>query len=375
MSTIFSAKEWQRYQRQIQLNTFGAEGQLRLKKSKIAIVGAGGLGCPASQYIAAVGVGNITIIDGDAISHSNLHRQILFTNKDIGKNKATVACMALSEQNRHILITPISESLNEKNIQRLFKDVDIILDCTDSIETRYLINDYCVQNKTPWIYASIDGFSGQTTLFTPGTACFRCLFPEPPNNIRDCNSAGVLGTVPPIIANLQANEAVKYLSGLPIGLENKLLILDSLSASFRSIQLKRNQNCMCSAKGKQHTLPPIQPVQCTSNTHTNTLAAEQFNKLREDHSCTLIDVRSKEEYVSFNVGGINIEGCKLAKHSLNEDEIYILICQSGIRSKNAQEILQQRGYTAYNLKGGIASWLEYEESLHQNKDELGEEVF
>ena len=223
-NSLFSADEWLRYTRHIQLPQIGASGQSRLKHSRVLIVGAGGLGSPLALYLAAAGIGNITIVDGDTVEVTNLQRQILFSTNDIGQSKAAIAKAKLHALNPHIHVNAIEQHLSVDNVDGLIGESDLVVDCTDNFATRFLINDRCVQFKKPWVFASIFQFSGQCSLFTPQSACFRCLFPEPPKDAPDCNAAGVVGVLPGLLGTIEANEAIKYLAGIETTLENQLLI-------------------------------------------------------------------------------------------------------------------------------------------------------
>ena len=191
LETTFSSHEWLRYTRHLQLPNFGVAGQSKLKASHVLVVGAGGLGSPVCLYLAAAGVGHITIVDGDHVDITNLQRQIIFTTADIGQSKSVCAKDRLLSLNPEINVNAIEDHLSVDNASTLIGAVDLVLDCTDNFSTRYLINDTCVALKKPWVFASIYQFSGQCALFTPNSACFRCLFPEAPQNIDDCNKINV----------------------------------------------------------------------------------------------------------------------------------------------------------------------------------------
>ena len=175
--SLFSAEEWRRYTRHIQLPQLGAAGQTALKNASVLVVGAGGLGSPALLYLAAAGVGEICIFDGDTIELTNLQRQILFDTGQVGESKALCAKQRIEALNPNIKVTAIPAYFQRENGSRALTDADLVLDCTDNFATRYLINDLCAQTKTPWVFASIYQFSGQAALFTPDESCFRCLFP------------------------------------------------------------------------------------------------------------------------------------------------------------------------------------------------------
>lgn len=360
--TVFDANEWQRYQRQIQLNSFGVDGQVELKKAKVLIVGAGGLGCPVAQYLSAAGVGNIILVDADTISRSNLHRQILYTESDVGKNKSDTAAERMRAINPNIKITPVAEHLSPNNIETLAQGCNLILDCTDDIRIRYLINDHSIKTQTPWIYASVERFNGQLTIFNGESACFRCLFPEPPFQLMDCNSAGVLGTVPGILASLQANEAVKFLAKIPSKINGQLLIVDSFNNDFRYIKLKKNSKCPCSQDSCD--FPDAQPPAPCSVTLAE-LPPKDFNEKLSNSKSILVDVRSANEHNGFNIGGCNInindeEDKNNFEKLENKHCTVLLYCQSGLRSHKAKEYMQSLGFNdVHSLQGGLENWLDY----------------
>lgn len=357
----FSPLEWQRYQRHVQLSKFGALGQSRIKNAHVLIVGAGGLGCPVSQYLAAAGVGRITLVDADIVSRTNLQRQILFGEQDVGEYKVSVAKQRLLANNPHITIDTIKSHLTEDNAELLIAKADLVLDCSDNFACRYLINEACVQLKKPWIYASITEYDGQLALFTPETGCFRCIFPEAPQNAVDCNSAGVLGSLPGVVGTLQATEALKYLAGLDGSLAGKLLLIEGLYANTRTFNLNVANDCFC----QTGTKPEVSPAVCATNTQTG-LSPQEFKATMETH--LLVDVRSEVEHEAFSLGGELIPfsaeaadefvGAVKAKYRL--DQPLALYCQSGARSDKAAKALAAHGYSnIIALQGGLACWLDW----------------
>ena len=241
IDTTFTASEWLRYTRHIQLPQLGAEGQARLKQSHVLIVGCGGLGSPVSLYLAAAGVGHITLIDGDTVDITNLQRQILFGTEQVGENKAESGKQRLQDLNPDIDVSTVTSHLTPENAEDLITAADLVIDCTDNFSVRYLINDLCVENKKPWLFAAIHQFKGQCALFLPEEACFRCLFPEVSADVEDCNTAGVLGVLPGILGTFQATEAIQYLAGLPTPLKNNLLLVDALDFNFQKIKIIKDE--------------------------------------------------------------------------------------------------------------------------------------
>ncbi|WP_144393597.1 HesA/MoeB/ThiF family protein [Pleionea sediminis] len=361
--TEFNAKEWLRYTRHIQLPQMGAEGQSKLKNSHVLIVGAGGLGSPASLYLTAAGIGKITLVDADSVDVSNLQRQILYTEDDIGQLKVTQGQKHLQKLNSHIRLNTIKSSLSTDNAEKLIQQADIVLDCTDNFSTRYLINDYCSYLKTPWIFASVHQFSGQCALFTPDTACFRCLFPEMPTDIPDCNSGGVLGVTPGILGLIQANEAIKWLTELPTPLKNTLLLVETLELTFRNIKLSRSPDCpTCHSNNLSKENSSFYTESCSPSPKKDfELTTEEFDNLKHLENCILLDVRTHPERNAFNLGGLHISLDTLQQNlnKLDKTKTILCYCQSGRRSLNAAEELNKYGFDCKSLHTGISGWLKY----------------
>jgi molybdopterin/thiamine biosynthesis adenylyltransferase len=228
---MLSKEEFKRYQKQIMLDDIGINGQLKIKRSKVAVVGAGGLGCPILQYLTAVGVGTIGIIDFDVVELSNLHRQTLYTPDDVGKLKAEVALQKLSAQNPHIIINAHCQLLNEENAETLLSGYDLVVDGCDNFATRYTVNDMCVKLNKPLVYGSILGYEGQLAVFNlKGSKNLRDLFPESPDSedVPNCSENGVLGTLPAIIGSMMAHETLQVILERSV-LANAFLIYNSLS--------------------------------------------------------------------------------------------------------------------------------------------------
>ncbi|MDD1742131.1 MAG: HesA/MoeB/ThiF family protein [Methanotrichaceae archaeon] len=239
LTMMISDEDLKRYDRQIRL--FGVEGQKKLKKSKVFIAGAGGLGSPISIYLTAAGVGKIVVVDQDVVELSNLNRQILHWERDIGKKKALSAQEKLIEMNSSLIIETISDTLDENNASRLVGDADLIIDALDNFPARYLLNKIAIENKIPFIHGAINGFHGQAITVLPGeTACLRCIFRKPPTT----STFPVIGVTPGIIGLIQATEAIKYLTGVGELLSNKLLLWDGLKPSLDIIDMARDPMCM-----------------------------------------------------------------------------------------------------------------------------------
>lgn len=384
-SGAFSPNEWLRYTRHIQLPKVGAAGQSKLKNSHVLIIGSGGLGSPVALYLAAAGVGTLTLIDHDEVDLTNLQRQILFTEESIGKRKAKAGAEQLAKLNSTLQINPITSSLSVENAETLIKQSDIVVDCTDNFATRYLVNDTCSRLKKPWVFASIHQFSGQCSLFTASTGCFRCLFPDYPTNIEDCNSAGVLGVLPGLLGTFQANETIKYLCGLNTPLEGNLLLVDALDLQFQKIKLSKNPGCICCEPNNPdrkklasyYNLAACETIgeNTAEAAHVKTKDIKQIDpskvvSLLNENKALLIDVRTAEERNAFNIGGLHIPVDEISNrlnqiayelNSANSNKQIVCYCQSGARSIKAAQILLQHSIDATTLSGGLVAYIKHGE--------------
>ena len=237
--------DFQKYYKQLMLKKIGISGQKKIFKSKVLIIGAGGLGCPLILYLAYSGVGNLGIVDHDKIELSNLSRQILFTKKDIGKYKTSVSKKVAREINKKIIIKTFTQKINRLNINKIARDYPIICDGTDNFETRLLINDYCIKYKKILISSAINRFDGQLFNFDfrKKTPCFRCFMPETPNENLNCESEGIMTTLAGIAGSLQANEVIKSILSIKNNLNGNIMIFNALNSDFRKVKLLKNPNC------------------------------------------------------------------------------------------------------------------------------------
>ena len=247
---MLTQQEQLRYSRQIMLKNIGDEGQVALSNAKVLIVGMGGLGNPVSLYLAAAGVGTLIIADGDTVDISNLQRQILFTEQDVNENKADIAAEKLQQHNNNITIEVIDEMLDDELCNYYFPDVDIVIDCTDNITTRYLVNLYCIKHKTPLIIGAATGFDGQQMVVDPrddNSACYQCLFPASKKApINNCQTTGILGPILAIVAGMQSLQAIKLLTGNTVHI-NQLNLFDGLSNQWQQFTMKMQTTCpICS---------------------------------------------------------------------------------------------------------------------------------
>jgi len=363
----FSAAEKRHYQRHFVLPNFGMEGQQKLKESTVLIVGAGGLGCPILQYLAAAGVGHIGIVDFDLVSESNLQRQVLYTINDIGKPKVEVAKVRLTALNPHIKITTFQTDLNRENVREIFQDFEIIVDGTDNFDTRYLVNDACVlMNKTN-VFGSVYQYEGQVSVFNylqndgTRTINYRDLYPNPPEQglIPNCAEGGVLGVLPGIIGTMQTNEVIKIITGIGEPLINKIFIFDT--TSFDSYTLKIKKNPAVDIK----ELPiPASTFCINKENEINRISINEFVELKNSKGVfQLIDVREESEYMTQNIGGLLIPLSTLMNNlpKIKKDISIIIHCQSGKRSEQAISLLQAKGFeNLWNLEGGMNAYMEEE---------------
>lgn len=345
-----------RYQRHFQLKEVGEKGQLKLKESKVLVVGAGGLGCPALQYLTAAGIGTIGIIDPDVVSISNLQRQILFDERDLGKNKALTAKKKLKVLNSKIKINTYPTSLSADNASELIAKYDIILDGTDNFYTRYLINDACILNDKIMVYGAIYKFEGQVTVFNYKEGpSYRCLFPDPPQlgEVPNCSEVGVLGVVPGLIGLYQALEVIKIILELGGVLSGKLLCINLKDQTTRNLYFNRNKEEIKKIKN-QGTVIPILNKDCFLDFELS------LTQLSSSERIKWIDVREVEEYPQLKQ--LNSLSASVNLDSLMDSkEKIIAFCQSGQRSKLFIEKLLQKGVTnCYSLKEGaleLQKWI------------------
>ena len=350
-----------RYQRQTVLKEFGREAQQKLKDASVLVVGAGGLGIPVLQYLNAMGVGTLGIVEQDVIEITNLQRQVLYTENDLGKPKLDVVLQRLKSQNSNTSFKVFDTFLSTQNALDIISDFDVVVDGTDNFPTRYLINDSCVILKKPFVSGAIQGFEGQLSVFNyQDGPTYRCLFPNMPGQaeIPDCNENGVLGVVPGIIGNLQALEVIKVITGIGQVLSGKLLIFNGLLQYYQTISFGPcPENMVITSLQESYGLE-----QCDVY---STRKLEDLEKLCKDGATIqLIDVRTEEEYSNYCLSHIeskNIPMDELMDRTQELDRnnpIYIL-CQSGKRSAVAVKQLEELnlGLTLYHIEGGINRFL------------------
>ncbi len=372
-----------RHARHISLPDVGVEGQQRLSASSVLIVGAGGLGSPASLYLAAAGVGRLGLIDNDAVDLSNLQRQILHATSDVGRPKVESAKETLEALDPNVQIEVFHERLHPGNVLQRFEGWDLIIDGTDNLPTRYLIDDACSLLGLPWVYGSVFRFEGQVSLFNHnGGPCYRDLFPEPPppEAVPTCSEAGVFGVLPGMIGLFQATEAIKLLLGMPTSLSGALLLYDAKSMTLDTLRFEADpgrpqvvdlhqaasmlsDDAWCMAEQAE---PPQEQksAPATGGAMFNHLSMAEFMERRsQGWTPFILDVRSDAEYAQVRVSVCDLQVPHNTLHgalaSIPENTDIVIHCKSGMRSQLAAIELIKSGYSAqrlYNLEGGIMAW-------------------
>lgn len=335
-------ENFNRYKRQIILPEIGIEGQQKLSAAKVLVVGAGGLGSPVLLYLAAAGVGNIGIVDFDVVDESNLQRQVIFTEDDLGKPKAFAAAERIKKLNSAVFVESINEKLTSANVSSIISGYDIIVDCCDNFNTRYLIDDVCAEQEKPLVSGSINRFEGQLSVFHfKNDTAYRSLYPEPPTDSLACSEIGVLGVLPGIIGTLQATEVIKIITDAGEALSGKLLIVNALTLQFTTLRFSSETSSAIEPKG----------IQLKALTHAE---LEQLNQ----EELQFIDVRDEYELDEKPFRGINIPLHKLKDQLdiIDKQKKVICFCDRGNRSEIAAKYLLSQGFSnVFSLEGGIIS--------------------
>ena len=358
---------YERYHRQIILPEFGEQGQQKLLQAKVLVIGAGGLGCPALQYLTAAGIGTIGIVDDDVVALNNLHRQVLYSVNDIGLSKSERAADILRQLNPGIKIIAHNERLTTENTLPLFDQFDIIIDGTDNFSTRYMINDACALTNKPLVYGAISQFEGQVSLFrnmNDDDVNYRDIFPDPPKDgeVLNCAEAGVLGILPGIIGTMMANETIKLITGIGEPLLNQLLTFNALSNELYVLELTaRQETRSLIPRNEAEFLKTDYVWLCSSPVTSDEIDTTTFNSLVEKGDVDVIDVRELHEIPTVNeFEHLRIPLGQLADHSSSiKSDTVIAFCQSGKRSLQAAKVLNGifgNRKKIYSLKGGIVEW-------------------
>lgn len=354
-----NTEELKRYNRHLILPEIGMKGQQKLKQAKVLVIGAGGLGCPALQYLVAAGVGYIGIVDDDKVDESNLQRQILFSTEDIGEYKVKVAKEKLSKQNPFIYIATHQCYINNQNALAIIDKYDIVVDGSDNFPTRYLLNDACVLLNKVLVFGSIFKFQGQVSVFNyKDGPTYRCLYPTPPreNEVPNCSEIGVIGILPGIVGTLQANEVIKIITEIGEVLSGKLLTFDALSAAFETFTFSINPT--------NKTITELSDYQLLCNTATgvveNEISAQELKqKIASKEKFQLIDVREFYENDLNNIGGELIPMNEIEENldKLKRDVPIVFYCQNGSRSKTVVNLLLKKGFqNIFSLTKGLTDF-------------------
>lgn len=352
-------QSYDQYKSQINIKEIGIEGQKKLRKAKVLIVGVGGLGCINALYLTSSGIGTIGLVDDDKIEISNISRQPLFGLNDIGKNKVDVACKQLIKINSNIKLIKYNERLTVNNVKRLFHNFDLIIDCSDNFPTKFLINDYCQLMKKPFIYGSIFQFQGYAAIFIPTGPCYRCIQNKAPKDrLQDCSTSGALSTAVGIIGLIQSTEAIKYITGITTNNE-KLIFFDAKNMSLQHININKDKGCNYCNKSKMKNLKVCEYAQYSCHGIKSISPFKLLDLIKTEKNIQLLDVREPSEVKicklknSINIPLKNLED---SLDRLDKNKKIIVYCHHGIRSRIACDILIKHGFESINLAGGIDRW-------------------
>jgi molybdopterin/thiamine biosynthesis adenylyltransferase/rhodanese-related sulfurtransferase len=369
-----SVDEVKRYSRHLIIPEIGMVGQKRLKNAKVLCVGAGGLGSPALLYLAAAGVGTLGIVEFDVVDESNLQRQIIHGQSDIGRPKAQSARDSINEINPLVKVVLHEAPLDNDNALQIFAQYDLIVDGTDNFATRYLVNDACVLLGKPYVWGSIYRFDGQASVFwSEYGPCYRCLYPEPPppGMVPSCAEGGVLGVLCASIGSIQVNEAIKVITGVGEPLAGRLMIYDALEMSYRTVRIRKDPECaIC---GKNPTITELIDYDAFCGavsadaqeavSGSTITAAELKGMLDRDDDIFLVDVREPNEFEIVSIPGATLipkdqflTGAALEQ--LPQDKRIVLHCKSGARSAECLAIVKDAGFSdAVHVGGGVLAWV------------------
>jgi len=369
-----TVEEVRRYSRHLIIPDVAMAGQKRLKNARVLAIGAGGLGSPTLMYLAAAGVGTLGVIDYDTVDESNLQRQIIHGQSDIGRSKAQSARDSIHEINPLVKVVLHEERLENDNVFEIFNQYDLIVDGTDNFATRYLVNDACVLLGKPYVWGSIYRFDGQASVFWADNGpCYRCLYPEPPppGMVPSCAEGGVLGVLCASIGSIQATEAIKLLTGIGESLIGRLMIYDALEMSYRTVKIRKDPECpIC---GKNPTITELIDYEtfCGAVSDEAVLAAQgstivprELKKWIDDgENIFLVDVREPAEFEIVSIPGATLipkgeflNGSALER--MPQDKRIVLYCKSGMRSAEALAIVKGAGFAdAVHVGSGVVGWV------------------
>ena len=379
MTSELSPEEILRYSRQLVLPEIGLQGQSKLKEASVLIVGCGGLGSPIALYLAASGIGRIGIVDYDSIELSNLQRQVIHISEDIGKSKVDSAHERMLAINPEIRVDAYNELFTSQNAEKISAPYNILIDGTDNIPTRYLINDLCVFSGKPYVYGAVYRFFGQVAVFdsTKG-ACYRCIFPEPPlpESVPSCAVAGVVGVLPGTIGLLQATEVIKLVLGIGSPLISQLLLYDALDSTTSKVKLNKNPDCKVCGNHptvthlidyEQFCNMSIRNHEIFEENNHSISAVKLKEKIKSGQTFRLIDIREPVELqISMIPEAENVPFHRLAEEikKWDKSQPIVLICYIGFLSAVARSMLAVAGFKdVKNLKGGMHAWSREADSL------------
>jgi sulfur-carrier protein adenylyltransferase/sulfurtransferase len=355
-------RERRRYSRHLLIPEVGLSGQVRLGTSRVLVIGAGGLGSPALQYLAAAGVGRVGIVDDDVVDETNLQRQTIFAQSDIGCSKAAAAAQRIQALNPLVNVDALALRFDASNARELVRLYDVVLDCTDRFPTRYLINDACFLEGRADVYGSFFRFDGQVSVFrAPEGPCYRCLYPEPPpvESRPTCAEGGVLGALAGIVGAWQASEALKLLLGTGEPLVGRLLLIDALVARVRAVRFDRDPQCeLCGNQAAISTITAESYEDVRTVSPVAEVEADQLDEALRD--ARLLDVREPHEAVLGSIdGAIRIPASELEArmHELDSASRYVVACRVGAKSLWAVRRLRDAGFTRLaHLHGGLLAY-------------------
>jgi adenylyltransferase/sulfurtransferase len=370
-----SPEEYERYNRHLILPEVGVEGQLRLKSAAVLIVGTGGLGSPLALYLAAAGVGRLGLVDFDVVDVSNLQRQVIHGTSDVGRSKLDSARDRILEINPNVIVDLYETRLSSDNALDILQGYDLVADGTDNFPTRYLVNDASVLTGIPNVYASIFRFEGQVSIFgAPGGPCYRCIYPEPPppGLVPSCAEGGVLGVLPGIVGSLQASEAIKQILGAGDPLVGRLLLLDALTATFKTLRLRRNPDCPVCGDHPTQThlidyeqfcgLPPLGHPAAMHTDVPEISVRDLAAKLQTATPPFVLDVRNQYE---LDIASIHYDQLipihelesRIEDIEASRSDDIVVLCRSGARSARGTKLLLDAGFQRVrNVSGGILAW-------------------
>jgi adenylyltransferase/sulfurtransferase len=365
-----STPEILRYGRHLVMPEVTIEGQKKLKSARVLCIGAGGLGSPASLYLAAAGVGTLGLVEYDTVDLSNIQRQILYATADVGRPKLDAAVERLSALNTDIEIVRHDLRLTSGNVLDIVAGYDVVVDGTDNFPTRYLVNDACVMSGKPNVYGSIFRFEGQVSVFDARRGpCYRCLFPEPPppGAVPSCAEGGVLGVLPGIIGSLQALEVIKIVLGVGEALVGRLVLFDALAFEFRELRLKKDRHCVVCGEAPSITAPIDYDAFCqgpappAAGGEPARISVREFARLKESNAdVELLDVRNPYEVDVAAIGGavlIPLDQLPARIGELDPAQRYVVTCHHGPRAVHACRLLAAAGFDRLEvLEGGLDAW-------------------